>query len=286
MKTKHHIFLVITLVFTIFLSGCLNQTGPSDQVKETTYERVLRTNEIRVGYISYPPSLIKDPNSGKLSGIFYDVIESAAKNMDIDLKYTEEVGWGTMVEALNSGRVDIVVAGIWPTSTRGKKADFTTPIYYSVVRAYTRSGNNTYDNNLDKINDPDTTISTIDGEMTSIIASSDFPSAKAMALPQNADVSQVLLEVASGKADITFVEPAIAEEYMSKNPGKIKAVEGIPPLRVFPNVMMVNKGEINFLSMMNIAITELINTGYVDKVIDKYEKYPGSFKRVSLPYRR
>jgi ABC-type amino acid transport substrate-binding protein len=95
----------------------------------------------------------------------------------------------------------------------------------------------------------------------------------------------VLLEVASGKADISFVEPAVAQEYIKNNPNTIRAIEGIQPLRVFPNVMMVNKGENKFLSMLNIAITELINNGYVDKIIDKYEKYPESFKRVALPYK-
>ena len=159
-------------------------------------------------------------------------------------------------------------------------------IYYSVVQAYTNSDNYSYDGKLEKINTDSTIISAIDGEMTSIIASSDFPNAKTASLPQISDVSQVLLEVASGEADSSFVEPAIAKEYMKNNPHKIRAVENIPPLRVFPNVMMINKGEVNFLSMMNIAITELINNGYVDKVVDKYEKYPGSFERVALPYRK
>ena len=31
---------------------------------------------------------------------------------------------------------------------------------------------------------------------------------------------------------------------------------------------------------------ELINNGFVDKVIAKYEKYPNSFYRVQLPYRQ
>lgn len=206
--------------------------------------------------------------------------------MGLKPAYTEEVGWGTMIAALNAGRVDIVVAGIWPTSTRGKKADFTNPIYYSTVRAYTKYGNGIFNGNAKRINSEDVTISIIDGEMRSIIASSDFPNAKTRALPQTSDVSQVLLEVATGKADVTFVEPAIAEEYISRNPGSVIPIQNVPPLRVFPNVMMVNKGETDFLSMMNIAITELVNNGYVDRIIDKYEKYPGSFERVALPYRK
>jgi ABC-type amino acid transport substrate-binding protein len=168
----------IVIVLIVSLVGCSKLDELASPTKNTVYDRVLKTSEIRVGYISYSPSFIKDPNSGELSGIFYEVIESAVRNMDIKLNYTEEVSWGTMIEALNTGRVDIVVTGIWPTSTRGKKADFTNPIYYSVVRAYTKAGNTSFDGNKDMINSNDITISTIDGEMTSIIASSEFPNDK------------------------------------------------------------------------------------------------------------
>lgn len=283
---KIKLTLIVIVVLITSLIGCSKLDELASPTKSTVYDRVLKTSEIKVGYISYPPSFIKDPNTGELSGIFYEVIEAVAKNMDIKLKYTEEVSWGTMIEALNTGRVDIVVTGIWPTSARGKKADFTIPIYYSVVKAYTRAENSSFDGNIKKIDSSDITISTIDGEMTSIIASSDFPNAKTASLAQTSDISQVLLEVASGKADLSFVEPAIAQEYIKNNPNKIKAIEGVQPLRVFPNVMMINKGEEKFLSMINTAIGELNNNGYVDKIINKYEKYPESFKRVALPYRQ
>jgi ABC-type amino acid transport substrate-binding protein len=289
MVKKMHIRIlnIGLMIFVLSLvSACSEISEQNSSKQDVVYERVMRSGEINIGYISYPPSFIKDPNTNKFSGIFYEVIELAAKNMDFKLKFVEEVGWGTMIESLNNNKVDIVVAGIWPTSTRGKKADFSTPIYYSVVRAYTRYENSTFDSDISRINSENVRIATIDGEMTSIIASSDFPYAKTISLPQTSDVSQVLLEVSSNKADVTFVEPAIAEEYMKNNPGKIKAVAGISPLRVFPNVMMVNKGETKFLSMLNTAITELINNGYVDKIIDKYEKYPNSFERVALPFRQ
>jgi len=286
MKVIKTIFLLVhVIILSCLLVGC-SGTEKLDTKQTSVYKKVLSKNEIIIGYISYPPSFIKDPNTDEFSGIFFEVMDLVAKNLDIKVKYTEELGWGTMIEALNNGRVDIVVTGIWPTSARGKQADFTVPIYYSVVRAYTKFGNNNFNGDIQSINSNKIKISTIDGEMTSIIASADFPNAQTASLSQLSDVSQVLLEVASDKADVTFVEPAIAEEYISNNPDTIQEVKDVKALRVFPNVMMVNKGEIEFLSMINIAITELINNGYVDKIIDKYEKHPNSFERVALPYRK
>jgi ABC-type amino acid transport substrate-binding protein len=265
------------------MSGCSSKDEQS-ATYQSTYQKVLAAQKITVGYISYPPSFIKDPNNGSYSGIYTEVIQKIGEKLGLQIDFKEELGWGTMIEAVKSKRVNLVCSGIWPTTERGKFVDFTKPLYYSTVRAYTRSQDNRFDGHIENINSPEIRISSLDGEMTSIIARLDFPKAKETSLPQSADISQVLLEVSSGKADVTFVEPAVAMEYIHNNPGKIKEVQGVKPLRVFPNVMIVAKGDIEFLSTLNIAIDELINNGFVDKVINKYEKYPHSFQRVAVPY--
>lgn len=278
------LFLLLIFVVSVSFNSSCRQPGSSGAA-EDAYARMVRDGRIRVGYISYPPSFIKDPNTGNLSGIFNEVLQEVGKNLGVRIDYAEEVAWGTMIEAINSGRVDLVCTGLWPTTARGKLADFTAPLYYSTVRVYARSDDSKFDNNVTAINDPAVRISAVDGEMSSIIAKDDFPKAQMKGLPQNTDVSQVLLEVATNKGDVTFVEAAVAMEYISKNPGKIKEVPSIKPLRVFPNVMMVGKGEQRFRSTIDIAIQELVNNGFVDRVIDKYEKYPNSFQRVATPYR-
>lgn len=281
-------FALILFSMVVFSTGCKNEnqsTAANASVSQSAYNKVLANKTIRVGYISYPPSFIKDANSGAFSGIFYDVLQEVGKNMELKIEFAEETTWGSMIEAVNSGKVDLVCTGLWPTSTRGKKADFTSPIYFSPVKAYVKAGNTTFDGKLEAINSEKVKISVIDGEMTSIIAKFDFPKAKIIGLTQSSDVSQVLLDVVSGKAEVTFVEPAIANDFLKSNPNSIREVQNVKPLRVFPNVMMVAKGENNLLSMLNIAIDELANTGFIDKAINKHEKYPNSFYRRPIPYR-
>src|ERR1043165_2079009 len=115
--------------------------------------------------------------------------------------------------------------------------------------------------------------------MSSIISRADFGNAKTHQLAQTTEIAQLLLEVSTGKADVTFVEPAVAEAFTASNPNMIEAVKNVDAVRVFPNVMMVSKGETNLLSMLNIAMGELANTGIVDKIVTKYEKKPGVFLR-------
>jgi polar amino acid transport system substrate-binding protein len=251
---------------------------------ETAYERALRTGVLRVAYITYPPSFVRDPNTGRFSGIFHELLQEGARSLGLRVQYSEEVAWGTMIEAVASGRVDLVCTGLWPTAARARRAEFSRAIYYSPIRAYARAGDRRFDGRLASANARSVRIATIDGEMSSIIAQSDYPGATAQSLPQNTQISQLLLEVASGKADLTFVEVAVAEEYMRRNPGTIAPVRGVDPVRVFPNVLMVGKGEFELLSMLNAAIEELESNGITERVIARYETIPGSLLRPRPPY--
>jgi len=225
---------VIPVSVLLTLAGCGQQTTGKQGSSQPAFDRVINTKTIRVGYISYGTSLIKDPNSGKITGIFHDVLEESGHRADLKIEFVEEVGWGTMIEAVNSGRVDLICTGLWPNSTRAKFADFTDPIYFSPIKAYVKTGDKTFDGDLGKANAATVKIATIDGEMTSIIAKTDFPKATIDSLPQTADVSQVLLEVAGGEAALTFVEPAIARDFLDKNPDAVREVSGVSPVRVFP----------------------------------------------------
>jgi len=275
--------LAITSIVSLAITW---QNRPSETTRrKTTYERILDSKTIRVAYISYPPSFIKDPKTGEYSGVFHEVLSKMAERMELKIEYVEETAWGTMIESVRSGRVDLVCTGIWPNAARGKFVDFTDPIYFSLIRAYVKAGNDRLTGNLGTINSPAVKIATIDGEMSSIIAKADFPSATVHALPQTTDISQLLLEVATDKADITFVESAVANAFLEKNPNMIAEVKAISPLRVFPNVMMIAKGETELLSMLNIALNEIANDGQVDRIISRYETTPGLLLRRSPQYR-
>ena len=93
--------------------------GPSAVAKQlNNLTDILSSGVIRAAYVSNPPSCIIDPNTGKVSGIFAEVIETIAKNAGLKLEWTEEVGFGSMIEGLAANRYDIVPCAIWPTASR------------------------------------------------------------------------------------------------------------------------------------------------------------------------
>jgi ABC-type amino acid transport substrate-binding protein len=272
------------LSITILLTGCSPHSTSSVQ-NNSLYQRVMQSGTIRCGYFMYPPYCMKDPNTKKLSGIFVDILEEAGKHLGLKIDWVEEVGSGTMIEGLETNRYDLVPTGVWPNASRGKRASFSTPLFYVGLGVYVHRNDNRFTNNLKSINSKSTKISMIDGQIVQAIAENQFPYASRLAHPNMSDNGQLLLDVATKKADVTFAESGIVELFLKHNPGTIQNITPKKPIAIFANTMMFKIGEPAFKSMLDTALAELINTGYVDTILDKYEPKPGIYYRLALPYK-
>jgi polar amino acid transport system substrate-binding protein len=276
------------VALAVYAAGALvvGNGSPTGPANDAAFERVISSKVIKCGYVPYPPGLIKDPNTGKITGIFPETLEASAKDLGYQIKWTEEVGWGTMIEGLKAGRYDAICSPVWANSTRAQFAEFTQPFFYSGIGVYVRADERRFGNGLEGINSDGVTLATIDGEMTSIVADQDYPEAKRVALPQNSDVSQVLLNVLNHKADVTFVEPFVAEEFMKSHPGALRNLVAAKPVRIFPNTMLVAKGNYALKGLLDVMVSEMTNSGRADRLIAKYDLGSGTFYPLAQPYRQ
>jgi len=232
-------------------------------------DRVINAGEIRIGYIVYPPLLFKDQATGKLSGISYDLVEAAAKKLNLKTNWVEEVGWASAIEGLKTKRYDILGTQMWPNSARAREAVFSIAPMNSVIYPYVKTGDDRFSTDLSKLNSDAFSISVVDGEMAQFIAKEDYPLAKINALPQNASYAEVFLNILNGKAEATFVEPSVANDFLKSNPGKIQRVSDTP-VRTFGNSFAFARGQESMVSMWNIALEELIKDGTTSEILEKY----------------
>jgi len=258
--------------------------GTSGQ-KPSVYDRVMQTQTIRCGYGIWPPFFMKDPNTGKLSGVFYDYTEALGRALGLKIEWAEEIGSGDFAAALETGRIDAACFSIWPNASRAREIDFTNPIYYTAHYAYVRADDTRFDNTLDAINSSSVTIVAIDGEMGALIAESDFPQARKLGLPQLADSSQAFLNIVTRKADVFITDLSTAAEYEVENPGTIRQVISPAPIRIFRNTIAIAQKQDQFRRMLDTATEELLSSGKIEKIIEKYERHPNTFLRVEQGYR-
>ncbi len=276
-------FVLWPIVLTI--SACSYRQTGIQATGAGGYDRVMKTGIIRCGYVLYPPYCMKDPNTGKLTGIFVEIVEKVGQKLGFKVIWPEEVGYESLFEGLRSNRYDIFAGGIWPNADRAKAGDFSIPMFYSALNAYCRSSDNRFSNKLNAANSSDIKIAVIDGAMDDLIAKSDFPLAKRVSLPALSAWSQNLLNITTKKADITFAEPGIISLFLKNNPGTLKQVHIDHPVRIFGNVYVFKTGDLELKNMIDTVLEELLNSGEVDKLIKKYEATPGAFYPVALPYR-
>jgi hypothetical protein len=83
---------------------------------------------------------------------------------------------------------------------------------------------------------------------------------------------------------VIFLAKAEAEQYMAKNPGKIKQLTK-EPVVVFDTSFMFKTGEGAFEEVLNSALRQMHSDGYIDSLLDKYHVAPDAYLRMAQPYR-
>ncbi|MDX2028737.1 MAG: ABC transporter substrate-binding protein [Alphaproteobacteria bacterium] len=278
---KNILILVLAVVLSIAASLYIVRRADSGNVAtETTYDRVMRTGTLRCGYTPYSVGFIKDPNSGQMSGIYYDIVTRLADNLGLTVDWVEEVGWSGQIEGLNTKRYDLICSPVSLNSGRTRSADFSIPLYYSPVHIWAKKDNATLTGDLKALDKPEIKISTLDGEQTSTFAKQFFPKAQQVSLPQSTPFSDLLLQVTTGKADMVFAEPLSVYEFMANNPDSLRQVTALDkPLLVVPNILLLPRGEYEFKQMIDNGLREMFNSRLIDRMIDNYETYPNSYIR-------
>ncbi len=287
MEATHKASLALGLALIalgVVLFGSPKGAEEKASTRETAYARVVRTQTLRCGYIPFVPNLVKDLNTGAISGLDHDITEALGKKLGLKIVWEKESGWGTMVSDLQTRKFDALCNADWVSPNVAKEALYTRPYYYQPLFVVAQATDKRFDDSLEALNDAKIRIASMDGDNPRFVAEEDFPKAQIYTLPDMAGESMVLESVGTRKADVTFVDAANFADYDQHNPGKVKLVQLDHPVRIFPVAFVLAGGEDRLRSMLDAALDELIYSGQVDKLLKRYETYPNSFIPVERPH--
>lgn len=261
-------FSILAIALCVMLVTGTNHA----QAAETTYDRVMASKTIRCGYFTWPPYITKDANTGKLSGINYDIMEAIGKNLGLKIEWVAEIGVGDVVAGLETNKADVMCATVWPNAARTQNLTLTKPTFYSIAYAFVRADDKRFDGDLGKANKKDIKVSGIDGDITADLAIEKLPNATPAFLPQTASGSEILLQLMTKKADIALVDEGMVNDFMKSNPGTLRKVANVAPTRIFGEHLPVRRGEYHLRDMLDVSIQQLINDGLMDELVNKYRK--------------
>lgn len=205
-------FLAALAIMLLPIAG--TQSTASAQEAESTWERIKRTQELRFAVFNYPPYFVKNRETDQWEGAVVAMAADVAKELKVELKPVEVGGWGELVLALTTSKVDLA-GGMQATPSRATSIDFAGPIYWIEWVAVNNPNFNGGDNWAD-YDKPDVKIAVMTGSSDQLLLEMNAPNAQQIQLKE---LSQIIMAVSSGRADAfttTVLSSMIAK---SKNPG-------------------------------------------------------------------
>lgn len=91
---------------------------------QTVPDRIKQAGKIIIGTNNnYPPIIFKDPATNELQGVDIELGKAIAKQLGVEAEF-QEIAFAQMLPSLQTGRIDIVMAGMSDTPARRETADF------------------------------------------------------------------------------------------------------------------------------------------------------------------
>jgi ABC-type amino acid transport substrate-binding protein len=123
---------------------------------------------------------------------------------------------------------------------------------------------------MEDLNADGVTFVGIDGDLSTDLVLRNYPKASLHSLTNMSDPAQMLMDVSTGKADIVITDSQGADIFIKNNPGKIKRLFE-EPLAIYGSAFSMRKGEYKLFNMMQEATNAALNTGLMDKILNKYD---------------
>lgn len=238
---------------------------------QPAFDRVIKTHTLRCAYSSMKPYFVTvDADRNMVNGLSHDIVEQMGRILGLKIEWVQEVAATAVAADLAAGDEDAMCFPLWPDGRNAATLDFTHALDYMPVYAVVRADDTRFDGNLSKLNVKDIIIPIIPDGEGKTIADEDFPLAQQYNITVEADPLHMILAVTTKKGDVAFSDPFTAGEFMRNNPGMLKYATGVAPVRVFPESFAVAKGETKLRDMMNVAIDQMQESGFIRATLDKY----------------
>lgn len=206
---------------------------------------------------AFPPYEYYDGDT--IIGIDADIAQALADKLGLKLEIID-MDFGTIVTSVQSGKVDVGIAGMTDTPEREENVSFTDSYATGVQVIIVPDGSA-----IKTVDDLDGALIGVQESTTAhIYCSDDYGEDNVIAYTNGATAVQALLQ---GKIDCVVIDEQPAKTYVSENEGlTILDTEYVTE----EYAIAVNKENTELLDKLNAALDELQEDGTVQEILDKY----------------
>lgn len=250
------------LVLGLLISSAMVYINPTAHAEQDqTWEKIKERGELRVGLSAdYAPMEFEHTVNGKTeyAGVDIDLAKKIAKDNNLKLKIVN-MSFDSLLGALKTGKIDIIISGMTSTPERKKQVDFSDSYMMTKnIMLVKKDKVNEYKDIKDFNNKK---VGAQKGTEQEKIAQTEIGNASITSLSRLPDV---ILALKSGKVEGAVVEKPVAEAYLKQNPklgiSNVKFNE-----EEKDTVIAVPKDSPKLLSQINKTIKEVKDKGLIDK---------------------
>lgn len=250
------------LVLGLLISSAMVYINPAAYAEQDQkWEKIKERGELRVGLSAdYAPMEFEHTVNGKTeyAGVDIDLAKKIAKDNNLKLKIVN-MSFDSLLGALKTGKIDIIISGMTSTPERKKQVDFSDSYMMNKnIMLVKKDKVNDYKDIKDFNNKK---VGAQKGTEQEKIAQTEIENASITSLSRLPDV---ILALKSGKVEGVVVEKPVAEAYLKQNPklgiSNVKFNE-----EEKDTVIAVPKDSPKLLSQINKTIKEVKDKGLIDK---------------------
>lgn len=268
---KMKIVFLIFLPTIFFFSGCSPITKKENSAEPNTLQKIIIRKEIHVGYFIFEPTIMKDPKTDSLKGVFVDMIMKIARSINPETKIVyHPTTLSTFHTELNSGQFDICIGATFATPKRATVVAFSHPLFYCGYTGVTKRENEGKFKSWASIDQPNVTTAVLQGSAIADLVSSEFINKKNIKSFPGADVTIPLAAVSSNQADVGLMNQITVFTFLREHPELVEVMSSEPLATTYFS-WAVKQSDIIWLNYINTAIDYMINSGDMLRFEKKYK---------------
>lgn len=256
----------ILIVITLLLGSAITYINPIVSAEEdSNWNKIKQRGELRVGLSAdYAPLEFEKIKNGKTdyAGVDIELAKKIAKDNHLKLKIIN-MQFDSLLGALKTGKIDVIISGMTTTPERKKEVDFTEPyMMTNNVMLVKKSDKNKYKDLKDFTGKK---IAAQKGTDQEKIAHNEIKDSQVSSLNR---LPESILALKSGKVVGTIVEKPVGEAYLIQNP-ELEFADVKFNEEKKPTCIAVPKNSPILLKHLNQTIDEVNNKNLIDKYMNQ-----------------
>ena len=208
----------------------------------------------------YPP--FEYYEGGNIVGIEIDMIDILGKKLNKQV-IIEDMKFNTLMTALLSKKIDLIIAGLAITDERKQQFDFSDPYYDNTIVLVVKNDN-------DSIKTVDDLKGKKIGAQLGTLCDNYASTIEGAEVSKYDTPATAIINLKAGKVDVIVADKPVVKQLLMTN-DNCKIVDNIE-IKTVPYGIAINKGNDELLAQINQALKEMKESGELDAIINKHMK--------------